>query len=183
MLHVGCAQVTQWFDVVVFTASMEVYGAAVTDKLETHAHFFKGRYFRHVRCVLSLLSFISAYRYVQYIRCILIRRYIRFSALSSLVALHSAKQSVPQGLERRASRPLLCLHHRQLASGLQEFSRYSKYSTSTVPVCESSPVVLIPYVLLLVLLQISLSSTRIELVFLKQIHCVSCFRLAVCLID
>jgi CTD nuclear envelope phosphatase 1 len=39
--------VTQWFDVVVFTASMEVYGAAVTDKLEAQASFFKGRYFRH----------------------------------------------------------------------------------------------------------------------------------------
>lgn len=46
---------TQWFDVVVFTASMEVYGAAVTDKLEAHASFFKGRYFRHV-CLHSLVT-------------------------------------------------------------------------------------------------------------------------------
>ncbi len=34
-------QVTQWFDVVVFTASMEVYGAAVTDKLESHSEIFQ----------------------------------------------------------------------------------------------------------------------------------------------
>nr|ACO11282.1 Serine/threonine-protein phosphatase dullard-A [Caligus rogercresseyi] len=43
--------VSQWFELVVFTASMEVYGTAVADKLESKSGILKGRYYRQ-HCTL-----------------------------------------------------------------------------------------------------------------------------------
>jgi CTD nuclear envelope phosphatase 1 len=38
--------VSQWYDLVVYTASMEVYGSAVADKLDRGRGLLKRRYFR-----------------------------------------------------------------------------------------------------------------------------------------
>jgi len=38
--------VSQWYDLVVFTASMEVYGSAVCDKLDPHKSILRKRYYR-----------------------------------------------------------------------------------------------------------------------------------------
>ncbi|CAG5111732.1 Oidioi.mRNA.OKI2018_I69.chr2.g6007.t2.cds [Oikopleura dioica] len=38
--------VSQWYDLVVFTASMEVYGSAVCDKLDPHKTILRRRYYR-----------------------------------------------------------------------------------------------------------------------------------------
>lgn len=41
-----CPQVSQWYDLVVFTASMEIYGAAVADKLDNGRNILRRRYYR-----------------------------------------------------------------------------------------------------------------------------------------
>lgn len=47
-LFFGGFQVSQWYDLVVFTASMEIYGAAVADKLDSSKGILKRRYYRQV---------------------------------------------------------------------------------------------------------------------------------------
>lgn len=42
------AQVSQWYELVVFTASMEIYGSAVADKLDNNRNILKRRYYRQV---------------------------------------------------------------------------------------------------------------------------------------
>lgn len=39
-------KVSQWYELVIFTASMEIYGSAVTDKLDNHRRILSRRYFR-----------------------------------------------------------------------------------------------------------------------------------------
>ena len=41
-------KVSQWYDLVVFTASMEIYGAAVADKLDNSRGILTRRYYRQV---------------------------------------------------------------------------------------------------------------------------------------
>ncbi|CAG2166841.1 unnamed protein product [Oppiella nova] len=48
--------VSQWYDLVVFTASMEIYGAAVADKLDNNRGILKKRYFRQ-HCTLDYGSY------------------------------------------------------------------------------------------------------------------------------
>ncbi|XP_013391483.1 CTD nuclear envelope phosphatase 1 [Lingula anatina] len=48
--------VSQWYDLVVFTASMEIYGAAVADKLDQGRGFLKRRYYRQ-HCNLDYGSY------------------------------------------------------------------------------------------------------------------------------
>lgn len=43
-----CTQVSQWYELVVFTASMEIYGSAVADKLDNNRNILKRRYYRQV---------------------------------------------------------------------------------------------------------------------------------------
>lgn len=40
--------VSQWYELVVFTASMEIYGSAVADKLDNNKGILKRRYYRQV---------------------------------------------------------------------------------------------------------------------------------------
>lgn len=42
-------QVSQWYELVVFTASMEIYGSAVADKLDNSRSILKRRYYRQVK--------------------------------------------------------------------------------------------------------------------------------------
>lgn len=49
-----CTQVSQWYELVVFTASMEIYGSAVADKLDNNRNILKRRYYRQVRFTLYL---------------------------------------------------------------------------------------------------------------------------------
>lgn len=49
--------VSQWYELVVFTASMEIYGSAVADKLDNNKGILKRRYYRQV--IISLYSFIT----------------------------------------------------------------------------------------------------------------------------
>jgi len=41
-------QVSQWYDLIVFTASMEIYGTAVAEKLDQNRGILKRRYYRQV---------------------------------------------------------------------------------------------------------------------------------------
>lgn len=41
-------QVSKWYDLVIFTASMEIYGAAVADKLDNNRGILTKRYYRQV---------------------------------------------------------------------------------------------------------------------------------------
>jgi TFIIF-interacting CTD phosphatase-like protein len=41
-------QVSQWYEIVIFTASMEIYGSAVSDKLDGGRNILMRRYFRQV---------------------------------------------------------------------------------------------------------------------------------------
>ncbi|RWS14155.1 TFII-F-interacting CTD phosphatase: including NLI-interacting factor-like protein, partial [Dinothrombium tinctorium] len=48
--------VSQWYELVVFTASMEIYGAAVADKLDNSRKVLSRRYFRQ-HCTLDYGSY------------------------------------------------------------------------------------------------------------------------------
>ncbi|XP_034020621.1 LOW QUALITY PROTEIN: CTD nuclear envelope phosphatase 1A [Thalassophryne amazonica] len=50
--------VSQWYELVVFTASMEIYGSAVADKWTTTGNILKRRYYRQ-HCTLDLGSYIK----------------------------------------------------------------------------------------------------------------------------
>uniref|UniRef100_A0A8C7DGH1 CTD nuclear envelope phosphatase 1 n=1 Tax=Oncorhynchus kisutch TaxID=8019 RepID=A0A8C7DGH1_ONCKI len=50
--------VSQWYELVVFTASMEIYGSAVSDKLDKDRDILKRRYYRQ-HCTLDLGSYIK----------------------------------------------------------------------------------------------------------------------------
>ena len=52
-------QVSQWYDLVVFTASMEIYGAAVADKLDNSNGILKRRYYRQVSIMHFYFNSIS----------------------------------------------------------------------------------------------------------------------------
>ena len=61
MRHVSlCAvfflQVSQWFELVVFTASMEIYGTAVADRLDCNRGMLNRRYYRQ-HCTLDFGSY------------------------------------------------------------------------------------------------------------------------------
>ena len=47
---------SKWYDLVVFTASMEIYGAAVADKLDSGRGILKRRYYRQ-HCTLDYGSY------------------------------------------------------------------------------------------------------------------------------
>ena len=49
-------QVSQWFELVVFTASMEIYGTAVADKLDRNQGMLRRRYYRQ-HCTLDFGSY------------------------------------------------------------------------------------------------------------------------------
>ena len=49
-------QVSQWFELVVFTASMEIYGTAVADKLDANQGMLNRRYYRQ-HCTLDFGSY------------------------------------------------------------------------------------------------------------------------------
>lgn len=49
-------QVSQWYELVVFTASMEIYGTAVADKLDNNRNILNRRYFRQ-HCSLDYGSY------------------------------------------------------------------------------------------------------------------------------
>lgn len=48
--------VSQWYDLVVFTASMEIYGAAVAEKLDKNRGILKRRYYRQ-HCQFEFISY------------------------------------------------------------------------------------------------------------------------------
>ena len=50
--------VAQWYDLVVFTASMEIYGTAVADKLDRGRGMFQRRYFRQVTTLNHAITLI-----------------------------------------------------------------------------------------------------------------------------
>ena len=53
---VSIPQVAQWFELVVFTASMEIYGQAVADKLDCNQGMLNRRYYRQ-HCTLDYGSY------------------------------------------------------------------------------------------------------------------------------
>uniref|UniRef100_A0A8C5QGS9 protein-serine/threonine phosphatase n=1 Tax=Leptobrachium leishanense TaxID=445787 RepID=A0A8C5QGS9_9ANUR len=50
--------VSQWYELVVFTASMEIYGSAVADKLDNNKGVLRRRFYRQ-HCTLELGSYIK----------------------------------------------------------------------------------------------------------------------------
>jgi len=55
--------VSQWYDLAVFTASMEVYGAAVTDQLDRNKGVLKKRYYRQ-HCKVDIFGFTKDLRII-----------------------------------------------------------------------------------------------------------------------
>lgn len=55
--------VSQWYDLAVFTASMEVYGAAVTDQLDRNTGVLNRRYFRQ-HCKVDFFGFTKDLRII-----------------------------------------------------------------------------------------------------------------------
>ncbi|WAR13836.1 CNEPA-like protein [Mya arenaria] len=53
--------VSQWYELVVFTASMEIYGAAVADRLDNSRGILKRRYYRqsHIDNAIPITSWFS----------------------------------------------------------------------------------------------------------------------------
>jgi CTD nuclear envelope phosphatase 1 len=49
-------QVAQWYDLVVFTASMEIYGTAVADRLDNSRGILRRRFYRQ-HCTLDFGSY------------------------------------------------------------------------------------------------------------------------------
>ncbi|XP_069775213.1 CTD nuclear envelope phosphatase 1A-like isoform X2 [Narcine bancroftii] len=49
---------SQWYELVIFTASMEIYGAAVADKLDNNKKILNRRYYRQ-HCTLELGSYVK----------------------------------------------------------------------------------------------------------------------------
>ena len=49
-------KVSQWYELVVFTASMEIYGTAVADKLDNDQGLLRRRYYRQ-HCTLDFGSY------------------------------------------------------------------------------------------------------------------------------
>lgn len=49
-------QVSQWYELVVFTASMEIYGSAVADKLDNNRGILKRRFYRQVKPTASTFA-------------------------------------------------------------------------------------------------------------------------------
>jgi len=58
----GC-QVSQWYDLVVFTASMEIYGAAVAEKLDRNRGILKRRYYRQVVRRILFWHFLTEWNF------------------------------------------------------------------------------------------------------------------------
>lgn len=54
-------QVSKWYDLVIFTASMEIYGAAVADKLDNNRGILTKRYYRQVRLHQQILDLLIYY--------------------------------------------------------------------------------------------------------------------------
>ncbi|EDV23941.1 expressed hypothetical protein [Trichoplax adhaerens] len=50
--------VSQWYDLAIFTASMEIYGSAVADKLDLNRGILKDRYYRQ-HCTFSFGSYMK----------------------------------------------------------------------------------------------------------------------------
>ncbi|ETE58308.1 CTD nuclear envelope phosphatase 1, partial [Ophiophagus hannah] len=62
--------VSQWYELVVFTASMEIYGSAVADKLDNNRSILRRRYYRQ-HCTLELGSYIKDLSVVHNDLCLL----------------------------------------------------------------------------------------------------------------
>ena len=56
IVHKFKFQVSQWYELVVFTASMEIYGTAVADKLDNEKGMLRRRYYRQ-HCTLDFGSY------------------------------------------------------------------------------------------------------------------------------
>lgn len=72
-LCVLCTQVSQWYELVVFTASMEIYGSAVADKLDNNRNILKRRYYRQVlhQAVLSAdIDYLSSSPIMSLLSCV-----------------------------------------------------------------------------------------------------------------
>lgn len=87
-----------WYDLVVFTASMEIYGQAVADKLDDNRDILKRRYFRQ-HCTLDYGSYTKDLSTI-------------VDDLSSVFILDNspgAYRAFPG--ERRSSSSSCCLHY------------------------------------------------------------------------
>ena len=56
LIGVSFFQVSQWYTLVIFTASMEIYGAAVADKLDNQRGMLQRRYYRQ-HCTMDYGSY------------------------------------------------------------------------------------------------------------------------------
>jgi len=61
MVSISVSQVSQWYDLVVFTASMEIYGAAVAEKLDRNRGILKRRYYRQVASYIMCIEYDVMY--------------------------------------------------------------------------------------------------------------------------
>ena len=111
---------SQWFELVVFTASMEIYGTAVADKLDGNQGMLNRR------CCSYKIAWIRP--------SIVYTDPIDWTAPCALVqvlpaALHAGLWILHQGLVSDLRRPLLRIHSGQLTGRIQGLPRYKPQKT------------------------------------------------------
>uniref|UniRef100_A0A6I8NEE6 Mitochondrial import inner membrane translocase subunit TIM50 n=1 Tax=Ornithorhynchus anatinus TaxID=9258 RepID=A0A6I8NEE6_ORNAN len=110
-------KVSQWYELVVFTASMEIYGSAVADRLDNSRSILKRRYYRQVSCGEAGPG--AAARGTTVTGISVANRL----GLRPLPALHFGVGQLHQGPVGGPQRPLQYRHPGQLPRGLQESPR------------------------------------------------------------
>jgi hypothetical protein len=77
-----CFQVSQWYDLVVFTASMEMYGTAVADILDNKRSILNRRYYRQVSRPTypqDSLDLVTSIPSTKYCSCVNVKGWIKRS--------------------------------------------------------------------------------------------------------
>ncbi|KTF81408.1 hypothetical protein cypCar_00038796 [Cyprinus carpio] len=130
--------VSQWYELVVFTASMEIYGSAVADKLDNNKGILKRRYYRQ-HCTLDSGSYIKDLSVVH-------------ADLSSVVILDNspgAYRSHPEALKSSYTHSmdgLLKIHGRRTVRPEQESPPASTLVIIRPRAFLKSALLLLPYV-------------------------------------
>ena len=104
---------SQWFELVVFTASMEIYGTAVADKLDGNQGMLNRRCCSHKNdCLNQALHTLHRPHWLNHPVQVL------------PATLHAGLWILHQGLVRDLRRPLLRIHSGQLTGRIQGLPRY-----------------------------------------------------------
>ncbi|CAF0957743.1 unnamed protein product [Adineta ricciae] len=95
--------VSQWYELVVFTASMEIYGAAVSDKLDNNRNMLARRYFRQHLIFREYLSWITVLLHIVVVHSMPFRLNHGFPIQQTLVSCRYFHFSMPYDFVRTYS--------------------------------------------------------------------------------